>query len=245
MRITPLEIRQKSFEKKLRGYDKDEVNAFLLTLSQVWEQVMEDNKELKINNENAQREIKQLREVENSLFKTLKTAEDTGANIMDQANKAAELHLRETQMSADVLLNEAKSKARSLIEEADDRSTHILEGLESEVKSIAQVYRNLENHRDNLLVELQNLSNDTLRRVEKLGHNDSGFNLDSYLNEVRQQISQSSLSNSAQASKKAPPKPKAEVKKAVEVKKDTPDTPEVKDVPVENDQEGSFFDRLD
>ena len=77
MKITPLEIRQKSFEKKLRGYDKDEVNAFLLSLSQEWEQVQDQLKELKIKFQNAENEIKQLREVENSLFKTLKTAEDT------------------------------------------------------------------------------------------------------------------------------------------------------------------------
>ena len=29
MKVTPLEIRKKSFEKVFRGYDKDEVNAFL------------------------------------------------------------------------------------------------------------------------------------------------------------------------------------------------------------------------
>ncbi|MEL7006752.1 MAG: DivIVA domain-containing protein, partial [Bacteroidota bacterium] len=29
MKITPIEVRQKVFEKKLMGYDKDEVNAFL------------------------------------------------------------------------------------------------------------------------------------------------------------------------------------------------------------------------
>jgi cell division initiation protein len=34
MRVTPLEIRQKTFEKNFRGYQTDEVNAFLLTLSQ-------------------------------------------------------------------------------------------------------------------------------------------------------------------------------------------------------------------
>ncbi|MFM8349305.1 MAG: DivIVA domain-containing protein, partial [Bacteroidota bacterium] len=28
MKITPLDIRQKTFEKNLRGYDKDEVSAF-------------------------------------------------------------------------------------------------------------------------------------------------------------------------------------------------------------------------
>ena len=32
MNITPLEIRQKEFEKGFRGYDKDEVKAFFLFL---------------------------------------------------------------------------------------------------------------------------------------------------------------------------------------------------------------------
>ena len=47
MKITPLEIRQKAFEKALRGYDKDEVNAFLLSLSQEWERALDDTKELR------------------------------------------------------------------------------------------------------------------------------------------------------------------------------------------------------
>ena len=46
MKVTPLEIRKKSFEKVFRGYDKDEVNAFLVSLSQAWEKVMDENKEL-------------------------------------------------------------------------------------------------------------------------------------------------------------------------------------------------------
>ena len=45
MKITPIEIRQKTFEKHFRGYDKEEVNAFLLTLSQEWERLVDENKE--------------------------------------------------------------------------------------------------------------------------------------------------------------------------------------------------------
>ena len=47
MKITPLEIRQKTFEKKLRGYDKEEVDAFLMSLSQEWETLNTRNKEQK------------------------------------------------------------------------------------------------------------------------------------------------------------------------------------------------------
>ena len=171
MKITPLEIRQKTFEKKMRGYDKDEVNAFLLSLSQEWEHVQDQLKELKIKFQSAENEIKQLREVENSLFKTLKTAEDTGANMIDQATKTADLHLRETQMNADALLNEAKSKARAYIDEADVRARQILDKMELDVQSLTMEYKGLENLRDLIVAELRNLSNDTLQKVEKIAAN--------------------------------------------------------------------------
>ena len=74
MKITPLEIRQKTFERTLRGYDKDEVNAFLLSLSQEWERMMDEVKEVRQKLESSEREVGKLREVETSLFKTLKTA---------------------------------------------------------------------------------------------------------------------------------------------------------------------------
>ena len=57
MKITPLEIRQKTFEKAFRGVDKDEVQAFLLTLSQQWERMNDENKDLKIKLEVATREV--------------------------------------------------------------------------------------------------------------------------------------------------------------------------------------------
>lgn len=171
MKITPLEIRQKTFEKKLRGYDKDEVNAFLLSLSREWEQVQDEIKELKINYQNSVNEVKQLREVESSLYKTLKTAEDTGANLIEQANKTAELHLRETQMNADGLLNESKSKARSTIEDADMRARQIVDKMEGDLQELSMEFRGLENLRDLIIAELRNLSNDTLKRIDKLESN--------------------------------------------------------------------------
>ncbi len=79
MRITPLEIRQKSFEKKMRGYDKEAVDAFVLSLSHEWERNMDETKQLKKELEASKMEVVKLREVEETLFKTLKTAEDTGA----------------------------------------------------------------------------------------------------------------------------------------------------------------------
>src|SRR5436190_8420463 len=130
MKITPIEIRQKSFERTLRGYDKDEVNAFLQSLSQEWERTVDECKELRIKLEATEKEVGKLREVETSLFKTLKTAEDTGALTIDQAKKAAELHVREAQIGAEALLNEARDKARNTIEEVDALSKQLLGEME-------------------------------------------------------------------------------------------------------------------
>ncbi len=181
MKITPLEIRQKTFERTLRGYDKDEVNAFLLSLSQEWERMMDEAKDLRSKVENCEREISKLREVETSLFKTLKTAEDTGANVIDQANKAAELHLREAQMSAEAILNEAKDRAKNTIEDADVTSRQILAEMEDSLKELVQHYKSLDSHRNNLVDDLKRLANEVLDRTERSKQAITKFNVDDHL----------------------------------------------------------------
>ena len=60
MKITPLDIRQKTFEKAFRGLDKEEVTAFLVTLSQEWEKLMDENKELSIKLNSSEKEVEKL-----------------------------------------------------------------------------------------------------------------------------------------------------------------------------------------
>ncbi len=195
MRVTPLEIRQKSFEKHFRGYDKDEVNGFLLTLSQEWERALDENRELRIKLETTEREILKLREVENSLYKTLKTAEDTGASVIGQARQAAELHIRESQFKAEAMLNEAKSKAKDTIEESDMRAKEILADMEDRLRILVESYKKLESSRDDLISELKRLSNDTLDRVERARSNALQFDADQHLNQVRRETKKAIFPN--------------------------------------------------
>lgn len=181
MKITPLEIRQKVFEKALRGYDKDEVNAFLTSLSQEWERAIDETKELRFKYEAAEREVTKLREVESSLYKTLKTAEDTGANVIDQANKAAELHLRETQLKAEAMLNEAKLKAKDVMELAEVTSKQMLDEMEERLKALVEQYKGLESQRDNLLADLKRLAGETIDRVERVKTMAREFDADQHL----------------------------------------------------------------
>lgn len=243
MKITPLEIRKKTFEKQIRGYDKEEVSAFLLSLSHEWEYALDQIKSLETQLKKAETDVVKLREVEASLYKTLKTAEDTGVNMIEQAKKAADLHLKETQMNADALLNESKSRARSIIDDADLNSKQILNGMDIELKELARVYKMLEDHRDDILNELTNLSTITLQRVQKVSNNLKHFDLDKRIREIRERSM--GVQESAPAPKKVVARPEKLPKPVVEVQEDFIDEPEVQDNSNSSSSDNSFFDELD
>ncbi len=185
MKITPLEIRQKDFEKKLRGYDKDEVQAFLQSLSNEWERMLDSEKELRIKLQQAEKEVQKLREVESSLYKTLKTAEDTGTNLVNQANKAADLHMKETQMKAEAMLSESKNKAKAIIEQAEQEAKDIINEVQEGVKELERNHRMIESHRDNLIKDLMILASDLVERVEKTDKQKGDFKLQDQIKRVR------------------------------------------------------------
>ena len=197
MKITPLEIRQKTFEKNFRGYEKDEVHGFLLTLSQEWERMQDENKELRIKLESAEREVAKLREVEGSLYKTLKTAEDTGANVIEQSRKAAELHLKESQIRAEALLNEAKSKAKDTIEESEVRAKQVVAEMEDRLKALIDNYKKLESSREDLMSDLRRLGTDLLERVERARQTIKDFDADKHLYTVKREAKRIAFPNLA------------------------------------------------
>lgn len=207
MRVSPLDIRQKTFEKNFRGYEKDEVNAFLLTLSQEWERILDESKELRIKLEATEREVTKLREVESSLYKTLKTAEDTGANVIEQARMAADLHLRESQMQAEAILNEAKRKAKDTIEESDTRAKELLAEMEDKLKLLVENYKTMEASRDDLLASFKHLATDALERVERSRFIAKDFDPDKHLAMAKREAKRVAFPNAAEVERTFKPEP--------------------------------------
>ena len=174
MKITPLEIRKKTFEKKLMGYEKDEVDAFLQSLSNEWERLVGDKKDLQKRLDVTESDVQKLREVETSLHKTLKTAQDTSNNLIEQASKRADLSLKEAEMKAESILNDAKMQSDKMVYEARIESHDLLQeseqevkktlgNMRSELKKLENDYQMAEDYRDRLLLELKHLSEDTLK----------------------------------------------------------------------------------
>ena len=187
MKITPLDIRQKSFEKVFRGYDKDEVQAFLNSLSHEWERILDEYKELKIRLDSTEKEVEKLREVESSLYKTLKTAEDTGANLIDQANKTAEIRMQETKFKSEKMIQDAKNRAKVIVDDAETNRKEIIDEMLDGLKKLKDDYVRIENIKDDLLTELRNFSGDILEKVEKFRKKER-FDVDAHISRAKNYV---------------------------------------------------------
>ena len=268
MRITPLEIRQKTFEKIFRGYDKDEVTAFLTLLSQEWEKISDEKKMLELKYEQSQKESEKLRQVEGSLFRTLKSAEDTGAAIIEEANHTAELILNDAHAKAETVTSDAERQAREKIDAAESHANAVLENLRHDVSALVENYETLLAQRDIVIKNLKsiaaetfevvNIAEDELQHIdisahanaiEQLDRLDSSTNTsDSNYPEIKQTIVTAFEPEREEVVEEVP---EAETAAAMDQPEESPDEViEERQEPVMEEKEkkresGSFFDQFD
>ncbi|MEZ4900487.1 MAG: DivIVA domain-containing protein [Spirosomataceae bacterium] len=167
MKITPIEIRQHTFQRGLRGYDVEEVGAFLTSLSNEWERVLNENKMLKMQLEIAEKDLNKLREVELTMFRMFKTAEDTSTQMTEQAKVAAEQYIEEARLKGEELINEARKKSNMLVIDAENQAKYVREEIIGEFKGHERDFKAMEKYRDNLVVQLKTLANNTFDSIER------------------------------------------------------------------------------
>jgi cell division initiation protein len=165
MKISAIDIRKHTFEKIFRGYDPEAVDAFLNSLSQEWERVASENNLLKMQLEMAEKELNKLKDIESSLFRTLKTAEDTGKLIEKEANEVAKQKIDEANKLAAQLLSDAQGRTGTVIQESEEKLKQYKEQFKAELKAQERDLKAIENFRDNLIVQLSSLANSTIETV--------------------------------------------------------------------------------
>ena len=120
MNITPLDIRKQIFKKSFRGYDQEEVQAFLDMLATEVEKLGAENLELKEHLHALQSEVHHYRSIEQTLQEMLRTAQQTAEEVKENGHKEARLIVKE----AEIRSNRAIEKARTQVH---DIRTEIVE----------------------------------------------------------------------------------------------------------------------
>ncbi len=111
MRITPLDIYQREFsKKKIGGLDENEVYEFLKKVGREYEMVYSENKSLKDQSERLTSQMKDYLELEKTLKQTLISAQKASGDLRNNAEKEAELIVKETEIQGERILDEAKSE---------------------------------------------------------------------------------------------------------------------------------------
>jgi cell division initiation protein len=138
MRITPLDIQQKQFPMKFRGFDVEEVFAFLEVIREEMEDLLRENASLKENAQRTENQINEYRDMETTLKETLLTAQQMVDDYKTNARKEAELIVKEAELKADTLIMEAQEKVIKIHEDIVDLKgirTHFKEELKRMIES--------------------------------------------------------------------------------------------------------------
>jgi len=114
MHITPLEIRKHPFRTVFRGYDTDQVNSFLQQIATEVEELRSENSQYGTKNKELATEIKRYRTLESTLNETLLTAQRATDDARANAQKEAELILRDAQVRAERCESEMKDRVHQL-----------------------------------------------------------------------------------------------------------------------------------
>lgn len=114
MRITPLDVRKQEFNKSMRGFDCDEVRAFLNTLADEYETVLVDNKQIRERVMEQDEKITEYQTMERTLRDTLMTAERVMAETRENANREGDLIVQEAQLKAKSILEECRLRTEEL-----------------------------------------------------------------------------------------------------------------------------------
>jgi cell division initiation protein len=115
MRLSAMDIRQQQFAVKLlRGFDPQEVDAFLDEVADDWDELLKENNLLKEQLTTLEDQKKATDEQNRTLQQTLLVAQKMAEEFRESSKRAADIVLREAQLQAEKLMEEARQEQTKL-----------------------------------------------------------------------------------------------------------------------------------
>lgn len=139
MPLSPLEIHNKEFGTRMRGYDQDEVNEFLDQVIRDYELVLRQSKETQDELDIANKKLMNYEEMQESLNKSILVAQDAADRLRENTDREIEVIKREAENYAENVRKEADAYVTETHKNADNYSK--------------DVHKEAENHADTLLQE--------------------------------------------------------------------------------------------
>ncbi len=159
MKLTPQEILTQKFNMRVKGYDKDEVAAFLGQVAEMLEHDSLEKDELKKEVDRLKKFLAKFEKREDILRDTLIAAQKFSEEIKMNARREAELVIKEAEIKAEDIIGSAMNRQRELREEV----------------------RNLKFKRQEIESDLLNMLNSLKELIESYRKDDEEFDKIEYL----------------------------------------------------------------
>lgn len=159
MKLTPQEILTQKFNLRGKGYDKDEVSAFLGQVAEMLEHDSLEKEELKKEVDRLKKFLAKFEKREDILRDTLIAAQKFSEEIKTNARREAELVIKEAEIKAEDIIGSAMNRQRELREEV----------------------RNLKFKRQEIESDLLNMLNSLKELIESYRKDDEEFDKVEYL----------------------------------------------------------------
>ncbi len=160
MKLTPQDILGQTFNKKINGYDRIEVQQFLVLVAETLESEILEKEKMKKKLEKLQNDIQKYERKEDILRETLVSAHRFSKDIKSNSEKEGEMIVKESEMRADEIINSAVQRQKDL---------------KSEIKNLKFKRKEIENDLINMLnslkelIESYQIEDDEFEKVEYLG----------------------------------------------------------------------------
>ena len=142
MRITPLDIQQKQFVSKFRGFDMEEVDSFLELIREEMEELLRENANLREEAKRFEKQLKEYKNMEGALRDTLIGTQQMVEEYRNNATKEADLIKKEAELRADDIIRDAQMKVVKIHEDITDLKG-IRRHFKEEVKRLIQSHMNM------------------------------------------------------------------------------------------------------
>ena len=142
MRITPLDIQQKRFSRAMRGYDRDEVEAFLQLVASGFEDLVKELNSLREELARRDEQIAGHRELERALQETLVTAQRAADDIRDSARREGEIAIGEAELQAEKIVQDARQRFLRIVDDIQEMKRLRLQ-FETQLRSLVESHAKL------------------------------------------------------------------------------------------------------
>jgi cell division initiation protein len=190
MKVTSEGIRNFTFSKAFRGYEKEAVDQFLEALANEWQNETEKQQNLTKQLEIAEKELNRLKEVESVMLRTIKEGDENAKKLLDNAQKQSDEMISEAtkngdeyyaqkknegdeywakaENKADEIIESAENEKIRLLNEANETIASLKEEAKKEIEASEREYNSLDIAKQQLLYDLNSLLGNTNDRLTNI-----------------------------------------------------------------------------